>query len=48
MSSNMRIPPGLISDTHIQHLHRIQANSNINRMSSNNLAICFGCARSSV
>ncbi|RPA91032.1 RhoGAP-domain-containing protein [Choiromyces venosus 120613-1] len=26
----------------ILHLHRIQANSNINRMNSNNLAICFG------
>ncbi|CUS14481.1 unnamed protein product [Tuber aestivum] len=28
----------------ILHLHRIQANSNINRMSTNNLAICFGYA----
>ncbi|KAG0637385.1 Rho GTPase activation protein [Tuber brumale] len=28
----------------ILHLHRIQANSNINRMNSNNLAICFGYA----
>ncbi|PWW79969.1 RhoGAP-domain-containing protein [Tuber magnatum] len=26
----------------ILHLHRIQANSNVNRMNSNNLAICFG------
>ncbi|CAZ80888.1 unnamed protein product [Tuber melanosporum] len=26
----------------ILHLHRIQANSNINRMNTNNLAICFG------